>query len=200
MRRNFNSQPHKEADVKNAVDVLLNEHFNSQPHKEADVDIFFNVMYYNIFQLTASQGGWLWREKQRMTVTYISTHSLTRRLTSVKNTMIMLFVFQLTASQGGWQSLFPFCLSHYIFQLTASQGGWLAGYVIHDNSLIISTHSLTRRLTYTRTGITVLEDISTHSLTRRLTCRTSEKGRCGSISTHSLTRRLTQNLHLTGKN
>ena len=58
---------------------------------------------------------------------------------------------------------------------------------------IISTHSLTRRLTGygqdTITGYT----ISTHSLTRRLTLRntSADWGKC--ISTHSLTRRLTEN-------
>ena len=82
-----------------------------------------------------------------------------------------------------------------------------------SESYIISTHSLTRRLTITDTGVAVTTTISTHSLTRRLTSNVSP-GRTSSryfnsqphkeadktltlrfplsvISTHSLTRRLT---------
>ena len=55
----------------------------------------------------------------------------------------------------------------------------------------ISTHSLTRRLTYlTLTGIHLLS-ISTHSLTRRLTSDVINNQIYEVISTHSLTRRLT---------
>ena len=56
---NFNSQPHKEADAGHADSYNLRKNFNSQPHKEADV-ISLNSTYPT---------GW------------ISTHSLTRRLT-----------------------------------------------------------------------------------------------------------------------
>ena len=57
--RHFNSQPHKEADIRIAILLIIREHFNSQPHKEAD------SCY------TSHASG-----------TYgISTHSLTRRLT-----------------------------------------------------------------------------------------------------------------------
>ena len=103
--------------------------------------------------------------------------------------------FQLTASQGGWQPVHYFCFILTIFQLTASQGGWqrakYVGEVIQD----ISTHSLTRRLTFRliRGYITggyfnsqphkeadddiekskAAPYISTHSLTRRLTSSSS---------------------------
>ena len=61
--KHFNSQPHKEAD-----EVVLElcprmVYFNSQPHKEADV-----------------KNKHIWEKM------YISTHSLTRRLTHPLNT------------------------------------------------------------------------------------------------------------------
>ncbi len=121
-----------------------------------------------VFQLTASQGGWPGNGVTATTVIYfnsqphkeadgnyvkkydlsgISTHSLTRRLTSFNCHIFYLLLFQLTASQGGWQQdldrksyllqisthsltrrltlwIMPF-LSRTLFQLTASQGGWL---------------------------------------------------------------------------
>ena len=52
--------------------------FNSQPHKEADNTIMFYYIHTNI-----------------------STHSLTRRLTTGTKTLLMMVTFQLTASQGG---------------------------------------------------------------------------------------------------
>ena len=56
---NFNSQPHKEADGRLAMDyVKISRNFNSQPHKEADQPL----------GLVADD-------------IEISTHSLTRRLT-----------------------------------------------------------------------------------------------------------------------
>ena len=120
----FNSQPHKEADNKQQFFDKLIENFNSQPHKEADYRRLQTTWRTWWFQLTASQGGW----------PGISAGIQKRR------------VFQLTASQGGW----PCCLtadrrrthfnsqphkeadltglsawsSLFAFQLTASQGGW----------------------------------------------------------------------------
>ena len=57
--------------------------------------------------------------------------------------------------------------------------------------IIISTHSLTRRLTRHRDFQSVCAFISTHSLTRRLTQSSTKSGGRIAISTHSLTRRLT---------
>ena len=150
------------------VPVYLFSHFNSQPHKEADnftpVLLSFdsgisthsltrrltrewsNSDDSNLFQLTASQGGWPWISAGRRSPEYfnsqphkeadgnyvkkydlsgISTHSLTRRLTSFNCHIFYLLLFQLTASQGGWQQ--DLDRKSYLLQ--------------------ISTHSLTRRLT-----------------------------------------------------
>ena len=83
-------------------------------------------MYSLRFQLTASQGGWrrLWATLTEFS--FISTHSLTRRLTDRYIIVLyLLIVFQLTASQGGWR----------IYKCSCS------------DCSSISTHSLTRRLT-----------------------------------------------------
>ena len=55
----------------------------------------------------------------------------------------------------------------------------------------ISTHSLTRRLTFIFAIVFSPSEISTHSLTRRLTRQQGRNVRNDGISTHSLTRRLT---------
>ena len=100
------------------------EHFNSQPHKEADRTPPFSPL-----------GN-----------PDISTHSLTRRLTTARQAAKGTGVFQLTASQGGWRLMAisstpqkPISthsltrrltahgggiMSRKGFQLTASQGGW----------------------------------------------------------------------------
>ena len=58
-------------------------------------------------------------------------------------------------------------------------------------TILISTHSLTRRLTNTTYTSQIYMTISTHSLTRRLTILYSISNTLFHISTHSLTRRLT---------
>ena len=40
----FNSQPHKEADGENILQIRKEQHFNSQPHKEADASNQFTVL------------------------------------------------------------------------------------------------------------------------------------------------------------
>ena len=54
----------------------------------------------------------------------ISTHSLTRRLTTSGWLAAFCSLFQLTASQGGWQGRYRSIQTNMVFQLTASQGGW----------------------------------------------------------------------------
>ena len=81
-RRNFNSQPHKEADGLPPALKYSPLYFNSQPHKEAD---------YNCFSIKSCACISTHSLTRRLTgnVDYgnlakgISTHSLTRRLTSL---------------------------------------------------------------------------------------------------------------------
>ena len=60
-----------------------------------------------------------------------------------------------------------------------------------DSAEPISTHSLTKRLTYGLEYVGYEINISTHSLTKRLTLIRSEHRTHIKISTHSLTKRLT---------
>ena len=122
----FNSQPHKEAD---GIDRCMEErtlHFNSQPHKEADCLWFWTSWNWQHFNSQPHKEA----DRRRWRVDIqedISTHSLTRRLTTytVDGHNIEI-TFQLTASQGGWPlSALSSSVSN-IFQLTASQGGWRA--------------------------------------------------------------------------
>ena len=55
----FNSQPHKEADSESGRHYMTHLYFNSQPHKEADSPTTAVTNPVWVFQLTASQGGWL---------------------------------------------------------------------------------------------------------------------------------------------
>ena len=145
-------------------------HFNSQPHKEADGIA------------GAGETDWI----------YISTHSLTRRLTDKKRT------FQLSGKYFNSQP-------HKEADKQRKRGKGHEG---------ISTHSLTRRLTHFRftqfsrrlyfnsqphkeADIRAYDvdicanNISTHSLTRRLTEKMAGMEKTQNISTHSITRRLT---------
>ena len=123
-----------------------NLHFNSHPHKEDDiVDRVCNVAYC------------------------ISTHILTRRMTSALCHRKPHLLFQLTSSQGGWRYAdkvyegdnfisthiltrrMTYCLIFYripsIFQLTSSRGGWRWRKKQIYETRTISTHILTRRMT-----------------------------------------------------
>ena len=103
-----------------------------------------------LFQLTASQGGW---QKPHITGSgkkYISTHSLTRRLTLYH-----------------CYNLFP---KTYFNSQPHKEADcfWRASCFC---AWCISTHSLTRRLTEDRLLRKSVICISTHSLTRRLTIK-----------------------------
>ena len=122
-----------------------------------------------LFQLTSSQGGWLcspcnwWYRSdisthiltRRMTTVIfkiiteqrISTHILTRRMTNMKKHLHQNRIFQLTSSQGGWLALVLWLLLVELFQLTSSQGGWRLPYWKEAEHHNISTHILTRRMT-----------------------------------------------------
>ena len=78
----FNSQPHEEADAKNVERQSRTTHFNSQPHEEADRVQMIEYHAKYTFQLTASRRGWRDCGKKGRCDNDISTHSLTKRLTT----------------------------------------------------------------------------------------------------------------------
>ncbi len=166
---NFNSQPHEEADWEDAVigsvggifqltasrrgwrylqlcwkDIV---YFNSQPHEEADEIPKLRYVETMKFQLTASRRGWPRSARRAGNTGSISTHSLTKRLTTfpdgTKKTINIsthsltkrltgeeipyskFTVFQLTASRRGWRCApVMLMISSRVFQLTASRRGW----------------------------------------------------------------------------
>ena len=125
---------------------MSERYFNSQPHEEAD---------------SSCKRTWV---RNR-----ISTHSLTKRLTTsnIRSTSLMIIsthslTKRLTLSTR--RTLFPFVISTHSltkrltsysrspqypipFQLTASRRGWRDVTTTWDFDAIISTHSLTKRLT-----------------------------------------------------
>ena len=145
-------------------------YFNSQPHEEADIGYLTYWIFPPLFQLTASRRGWQSECSRRECAKDISTHSLTKRLTSFRR-YIAWFV---------------------LFQLTASRRGWLPGRNHLYLHFEISTHSLTKRLTENRPEWSGWWEISTHSLTKRLTIDRGKSHSFLVISTHSLTKRLTR--------
>ena len=121
----------------------------------------------------------------------ISTHSLTKRLTAESSRgCITVRTFQLTASRRGWHDLTVILLFHTHFNSQPHEEA--DGKVAEgETALDISTHSLTKRLTKE-------EKTSSSLLVFQLTA--SRRGwphlwkfKLGkpSISTHSLTKRLT---------
>ena len=120
----FNSQPHEEADRISASDSVAWNYFNSQPHEEAD-------------RLLGHQCSFQ----------FISTHSLTKRLTENIGNSVPVDAFQLTASRRGWRAGLVYTVSGETFQLTASRRGWPVPGLPYIPTLHISTHSLTKRLT-----------------------------------------------------
>ena len=117
----------KEADLHVLEEISTDQYFNSQPLKEADG-------YYQ----------WVWQQH------YISTHSLSRRLTSI------------------WAIIFGIILH---FNSQPHKEADLLERLFVNRAIDISTHSLSRRLTNAIFGCTPSFSISTHSLTRRLTFR-----------------------------
>ena len=187
----FNSQPHKEADWSTYTSKQFWDYFNSQPHKEADdwhAIVQSSMISISTHSLT-----------RRLTVspysaffvTEISTHSLTRRLTPVLGFCTLLHHFNSQPHKEADLPPAPWYDGLSIFQLTASQGGWPGHILWRISEFLISTHSLTRRLTeichitrwiwryfnsqpHKEADWSSLSDIrwiyiSTHSLTRRLT-------------------------------
>ena len=168
LRKDFNSQPHEEADCRSIQRMQGFSYFNSQPHEEADGPKNPTLFFY-----------------------VISTHSLTKRLTLSLSSFfcpLSISTHSLTKRLTGLQLVYK-RLSVY-FNSQPHEEADLHGISIlihHD----ISTHSLTKKLTTSHRLFYSTIIISTHSLTKRLTNATTRTFQPFCISTHSLTKRLT---------
>ena len=122
----FNSHPHKEDD--GSLWLLHSAHppFNSHPHKEDDLLHLFRYYPNHTFQLTSSQGGWRCPIHRKYVLWPFNSHPHKEDDNSFWMLLIKPIPFQLTSSQGGWQ----LSLSTFI------------------EILDLSTHILTRRMTY----------------------------------------------------
>ena len=103
------------------------------------------------FQLTASRGGWPFTPSSMLLYALFQLTASRGGWRCVLATDAWCIAFQLTASRGGWQQNgldreFPLT-----FQLTASRGGWPHFLSELCANSVISTHSLTRRLTIVTT-------------------------------------------------
>ena len=86
-----------------AAQTVAANDFNSQPHEEADYYCCSSWPPAATFQLTASRRGWQFNIRCSHHFKVISTHSLTKRLTTwCRNKVLYFSVFQLTASRRGW--------------------------------------------------------------------------------------------------
>ena len=120
----FNSQPHKEADLTQTATMQTLSYFNSQPHKEADtwyskfagLAIYFNSQPHK-------EADRVLQELAAIAFA-ISTHSLTRRLTSPPNFAVYgLTDFNSQPHKEADVVRYIRDTGHISFQLTASQGG-----------------------------------------------------------------------------
>ena len=80
----FNSQPHEEADILYGICVFLPAYFNSQPHEEADSKSSFLLSCYRHFNSQPHEEADGDNEFAKK-ILVISTHSLTKRLTAISH-------------------------------------------------------------------------------------------------------------------
>ena len=142
-------------------------YFNSQPHEEADAkrEVFIRIMLISTHSLTKRLTA---MDATGVSESHISTHSLTKRLTMLIAWLIGALIFQLTASRRGWLIYIHFYSSlSYFNSQPHEEADTRFQYFLHQ--ILISTHSLTKRLTAKEFWRFCQMDISTHSLTKRLT-------------------------------
>ena len=235
MEKNFNSHPHKEDDHTPELWVYLNlisTHILTRRMTSQQM----NLTRRKTFQLTSSQGGWLlelymfrfagyfnshphkeddvWHVSSSVASTDFNSHPHKEDDDSSSRSTDRKGRFQLTSSQGGWRKNQQGRRNTRIFQLTSSQGGWPRDDTALSVSYIISTHILTRRMTFQVFALdrwcSVFQLTSSQGGWRRAYLSafgvlifqlTSSQGgwlwsgsdvsSCSRISTHILTRRMT---------
>ena len=188
----FNSQPHEEADARatwlqEQIDISTHSltkrltigvaagldstgYFNSQPHEEAD-------------EL---------RHEPFFSCCIISTHSLTKRLTS-KNEYTGIFKKYFNSQpHEEADALTPFLWYTLLYFNSQPHEEADGNNIFYRRSTDISTHSLTKRLTWRRWKKWVLIRLFQLTASRRGWQEwPRKKQKQWSISTHSLTKRLT---------
>ena len=121
----------------------------------------------------------------------ISTHILTKRMTcTFSSSNSSGLSFQLTSSRRGWPGQLDSPQFVQTFQLTSSRRGWPVSLILHHAHTIFQLTSSRRGWHWPDTN-TFRTGISTHILTKRMTWRYKRASDHRSISTHILTKRMT---------
>ena len=99
----------------------------------------------------------------------ISTHILTKRMTTSKLTPTISGAFQLTSSRRGWPytSIFNILIKYYFNSHPHEEDDFLGK--TNKGNTNISTHILTKRMTESNYYVFKYWSISTHILTKRMT-------------------------------
>ena len=123
-------------------------YFNSHPHEEDDLLQTMRYDCWLLFQLTSSRRGWLYARVKKFLLKVFQLTSSRRGWPPHCSVRWFGTTFQLTSSRRGWRHAELKLYQGEIFQLTSSRRGWPGihhGIVLCDD---ISTHILTKRMTY----------------------------------------------------
>ena len=142
--------------------LFLLLYFNSHPHEEDDRLIPAILLCCFLFQLTSSRGGWPACFLAFWTLFSISTHILTRRMTTVESKRDGTPCISTHILTRRMTSAFFPKATHGIFQLTSSRGGWQFTFNESNSCFNISTHILTRRMTVARTILLTEWNFNSH--------------------------------------
>ena len=122
---------------------------------------------------------------------YISTHILTKRMTSWPAWQNQQFIFQLTSSRRGWRCKQTLKFFFWYFNSHPHEEDDVKIQFFDLAITCISTHILTKRMTVPPFFYPEIFQISTHILTKRMTAIVIPFMRGEDISTHILTKRMT---------
>ena len=131
-------------------------------------------------------------DRSESSIKYISTHSLTKRLTRTHSHLPTVESYFNSQPHEEADCQIPFSQSPILHFNSQPHEEADVPWLLQSLLPFISTHSLTKRLTDDATFHGIERNISTHSLTKRLTEASDKHEPWIRISTHSLTKRLTK--------
>ena len=127
--------------------ICIKYYFNSHPHEEDDRKCLIFYFKTEIFQLTSSRRGWQYTLYFLFNCVNISTHILTKRMTSLHCSPFSPRTFQLTSSRRGWRRYGEYVdMDNQYFNSHPHEEDDSVSRFLNP-SLYISTHILTKRMT-----------------------------------------------------
>ena len=166
--------------------MLSPSNFNSHAHVERDWIGYRQSVNRSISTHTLTWSVTKFLDDAR-TYKIISTHTLTWSVTFWWKRMEHGKEFQLTRSRGAWPAGNEKTVHEFTFQLTRSRGAWLWSFKHRQNTVDISTHTLTWSVTCNLKLQRCNYIISTHTLTWSVTPNSVLLFINNLISTHTLT-------------